>query len=199
MKMKILLLSVMSLLALPVHANSRVEFLEKVLYLCEEYSCSVTSWIRTDKRNNRVKGVKDSLHLKGLAVDVVLDNSRRFKKFVKAAKILGLDVIRENDHIHLEMEKEDDITPTKILGTDNTPLFKTRKVNEVMYALTSWMGKKKQDVDTIERSKFTRGDKYVIQGVQNPHIRTTRTCWQYCNIPWSFYTTRDVSRAWSIA
>ena len=65
---------------------------------------SVTSWIRSEKRNKEVGGLATSYHLSGLAVDIILDNPADKARFIKAAKRLGLDAIDEGDHVHVEFK-----------------------------------------------------------------------------------------------
>lgn len=50
--------------------------LELVLVVCTRHNGSVTSWYRTPAYNEIVGGAWDSLHLRGLAVDVVYEQRR---------------------------------------------------------------------------------------------------------------------------
>ena len=77
-------------------------FAEKVHLVCLAYGGSVTSWIRSKDRNNKVKGHVRSLHLVGLACDVVLDEMALASSALSFAKRLGLHGIIERDHIHLQ-------------------------------------------------------------------------------------------------
>lgn len=79
-----------------------MEFAEKIFHLAAAFSFSVTSWIRSAARNKAVGGVADSRHLVGLAVDVVLDEGQEKAAFLKAAGSLGLQVIDEGDHLHVQ-------------------------------------------------------------------------------------------------
>jgi len=79
-------------------------FLEKVVLLRVLVPFSVTSWIRTPKRNQAIGGHPRSWHLMGLAVDVVLDNPEDTDRLVEAARRFGLDVVVEEDHVHLEVK-----------------------------------------------------------------------------------------------
>lgn len=68
----------------------------------DQTDCSVTSWGRTQKRNAAVGGVPNSLHLVDLAVDVVYDQPISYATASELAAHLGLRVIRETDHDHLQ-------------------------------------------------------------------------------------------------
>ena len=78
------------------------EFAFHVLTLAVEFRFSVTSWGRTRERNARAKGLKNSYHLAFCAVDVVLDDHEAIGTFSKRAKQLGVEVIAEGDHLHVE-------------------------------------------------------------------------------------------------
>lgn len=77
-------------------------FTESVKAYCTELKCSVTSWGRTERRNERVGGVDGSHHLDWLAVDVVYDNRPSLGLRRKLAERLGLTLIpyRTHDHLH---------------------------------------------------------------------------------------------------
>ena len=72
----------------------------RCLRLC--YSFSVTSWIRSKEHNAKVGGVSDSRHLFGLAVDIVFDPGSDMSGFNDKAGQLGLQVIAEGDHLHVQ-------------------------------------------------------------------------------------------------
>lgn len=84
------------------------DFLGRVADLCSLHGGSVVSWCRTENRNHDVGGSLSSKHLARygyMACDVVLDeqgNSVFCQAFVENAKILGLWVKDEGDHIHLQ-------------------------------------------------------------------------------------------------
>lgn len=80
------------------------EFLLKIVTLAVKYEFSVTSWLRTEKRNKLVGGVDSTYHLFGLAVDIVLDNVLERPDFIKDAEKLGLKVVLESDHIHIQVK-----------------------------------------------------------------------------------------------
>lgn len=72
--------------------------------LCTIHSASVTSWIRTAKRNAAVGGGVNSRHLIGMGCDCVLDDKAKTAAFTAAARALGLQVADEGDHIHIEFD-----------------------------------------------------------------------------------------------
>jgi len=63
---------------------------------------SVTSWVRTGAHNRQVGGVADSPHLYGLGADVVYDGSLVLGFATQTAARLGLTLLREGDHDHLQ-------------------------------------------------------------------------------------------------
>lgn len=90
--------------------DTYAEFMERVRCLCAWYNGSVTSGIRSTKRNKKVGGVDKSYHRLergGMAVDIVLDsmNVANRTEFVVASRCLGFRALDEGDHIHLQPEK----------------------------------------------------------------------------------------------
>jgi len=83
---------------------SAIEFLQLILTLKVRYKFSVTSWIRSPKRNRAKGGSSNSRHLLGLAVDVVLDNKSDKYQFKKECTRLGLKWLDEGDHIHVQTQ-----------------------------------------------------------------------------------------------
>jgi uncharacterized protein YcbK (DUF882 family) len=75
------------------------------LTLCEQYGASVTSWYRTPRRNRAVGGHPSSLHLKGLAVDLVADDPSAHPTIAAHARRLGLVAIQEEDHVHIQARR----------------------------------------------------------------------------------------------
>lgn len=73
----------------------------KVSILGINHEFSVTSWYRTEKRNNDVGGLIKSLHLEGLAIDVVLDDQDVLQAFIQSAQEIGIYIYNEGDHLHL--------------------------------------------------------------------------------------------------
>lgn len=81
---------------------TRAEFLEAVMMFCELTTGSVTSWKRTVKHNADVGGVPNSAHLYGLGLDVVYDTAPALPSRLERARRLGLKLIPESDHDHLQ-------------------------------------------------------------------------------------------------
>jgi len=71
----------------------------RVLLVCPG---SVTSGKRSRKRNARVGGVRNSMHLLDLAKDVVLDTRADAKLFMQLCKRLKLWTLDEGNHIHVQ-------------------------------------------------------------------------------------------------
>lgn len=80
-------------------------FAEKVAYLCLAFPFSVTSWIRTPKRNAVVGGVWNSHHMQGLAVDIVPDDPNAWDELMAYGRKLGFAFQPEGDHIHVQLRK----------------------------------------------------------------------------------------------
>jgi hypothetical protein len=78
------------------------QFTVAIFVYCRELRGSVTSWIRTTARNHTAGGVIDSPHTFGLAVDVVYDVPLPYERASALADNLGLAVIREKDHDHIQ-------------------------------------------------------------------------------------------------
>lgn len=70
--------------------------------LCIRHGGSVTSWVRSPARNERVGGDERSLHLYGLAVDVIFDDSLSKHAAMIYAKRAGLSMVDEGDHVHFQ-------------------------------------------------------------------------------------------------
>lgn len=67
----------------------------------------VTSWLRTEQKQlellERGRGVVRSLHLKGLAMDLV-GTPAAIAAFQRGWIGLGLDAVLEADHLHVELD-----------------------------------------------------------------------------------------------
>ena len=85
-----------------VHYVNALDFMSRVLELCEHFGASVTSYYRTPKHNRAVGGVPHSKHLTAEACDVVLDDPRQLTDAIAAARRAGLVAIPEADHLHLQ-------------------------------------------------------------------------------------------------
>jgi uncharacterized protein YcbK (DUF882 family) len=85
----------------------RERFWDLVCSLCDEFDGSITSGLRSERRNANVGGAKNSRHLRGFAADVVLDDWSKKAQFTKTARELGLRVIDEvatRHHLHVDVE-----------------------------------------------------------------------------------------------
>ena len=85
--------------------KTKLEFCQLIIQLCAQYSCSVTSWIRTPARNKRVGGHARSCHLVGFGADLVPDDPAVKPALLTAARGLGLDAIDEGHHVHIEVDR----------------------------------------------------------------------------------------------
>lgn len=83
-----------------------MRFEDKIRCLALLFRLSVTSWLRSRKHNAQVGGVDDSRHLLGLAVDIVLDDMNERFSLQEKAKQLGLQVIIEGDHLHVQEPRQ---------------------------------------------------------------------------------------------
>ena len=85
------------------------EFAQTIATIKCHAEFSVTSWFRSEERNKALgsKASKNSLHLVGLAVDVVPDSFEvDYPKIIHWAKRLGLRAVTYEDskHIHLQVK-----------------------------------------------------------------------------------------------
>ena len=78
------------------------EFISKVAAICSKHNCSVTSWIRTHQRNENVGGKSDSLHLWGLAIDIVPDDWKDLQNILTAIRNGKLHYKVHKGHIHIQ-------------------------------------------------------------------------------------------------
>jgi hypothetical protein len=81
---------------------SKNEFREAVESFCYRLGGSITSYGRTVRHNAAVKGVPQSAHQFWLAADIVYDDTVDQNLANDTAKRLGLRLIREDDHDHLQ-------------------------------------------------------------------------------------------------
>ena len=80
------------------------DFYDRVLTYCAVLNASTTSGRRTRTHNTNVGGVAHSAHLAGLAFDVVYDQPVPGAEREGWAHRLGLKVVVEGDHDHLQPE-----------------------------------------------------------------------------------------------
>lgn len=62
-----------------------------------------TSWFRTPEKNVEVGGVPNSLHLRGLALDLAGPMEERLR-IGNRWRSLGLDAVQDTGHVHLELD-----------------------------------------------------------------------------------------------
>jgi hypothetical protein len=81
------------------------EFWGVVTILVQAFDGRVTSGPRSQKENQRVGGVPDSMHIVGLGADVVLADWKDKQAFIRLANRVQLAVIDEQsskNHLHLQ-------------------------------------------------------------------------------------------------
>ena len=83
---------------------TRSEFLDHVIAITESHLGSVTSGLRTKKRNTAVGGHPRSRHLTGFALDVVLDDMapEKILAYQNELRQSGFLGINEGDHVHVQ-------------------------------------------------------------------------------------------------
>lgn len=79
-----------------------LQFLSLIMSLRCRFPFSVTSWLRTPSRNEMFGGAEHSLHLSGLAVDVVLDSGESEEDFKAACQRIELVHIAFESGIHIQ-------------------------------------------------------------------------------------------------
>ena len=95
---------------------------QKVIILCRLYNCSTTSGYRTKKRNTEVEGHKESLHMRGLAIDIVPDEWGIVARLSQALKRLDLHFLVESDHIHVQTRPALKLNTSTVSETEGTVL-----------------------------------------------------------------------------
>jgi hypothetical protein len=78
------------------------DFASALIAYCYATTGSVTSWGRTPLHNRRVGGVTHSKHQLWLGADVVYDTRPTLATARRRATALGLKLLREADHDHLQ-------------------------------------------------------------------------------------------------
>ena len=83
------------------------QFHELLMALSGLFGFRVSSYYRSPWANQQVGGVPDSLHQLWLAADVVLDDMADLNKtnFTRGAERLGLLVVDEEDHLHVQLSR----------------------------------------------------------------------------------------------
>jgi len=80
----------------------RAWFLSEMYELMRIFRGSVTSWLRSEERNEKKGGSAESLHLLGLALDVEFDSPGEQARALDAAKARGIHFLDEGDHVHFQ-------------------------------------------------------------------------------------------------
>lgn len=96
---------------------SFLEFCCAIRSLGKIHSFSVSSWGRTVRRNTSLGGVLNSWHLDFMAVDAVLDDPASMKFLLADASKLLLEVVVEDDHVHIEPAGPRTIQPAGKVAT----------------------------------------------------------------------------------
>ncbi len=78
------------------------EFATRLAMVASVVPCSVTSWGRSAAHNAAVGGHPDSWHRLWLGADVVLDDPRDRPLFERQCVRLGLRVVDEGNHLHVQ-------------------------------------------------------------------------------------------------
>jgi hypothetical protein len=80
---------------------TRAEFLDAVAQYCMAMGASTTRWLSTRKHNKDVGGTPTSLHLIGMAIDIVYDDGLPpHDTAQEMAKKLGLYAFRKAGYTH---------------------------------------------------------------------------------------------------
>lgn len=83
--------------------ESIANFVIKIYKISFKHQCSITSWIRTVKRNKLVGGDKNSKHLIAFGMDLVPDSWPKVDPLLlQDIKKYGLFYSIEEDHIHVQ-------------------------------------------------------------------------------------------------
>lgn len=85
-----------------MNALTLAEFALAVIEFRRRFHGSITSWGRTPEHNATVGGVPASFHLDDYAVDLVYELVPELAQAAHAARELGLYLIREATHDHLQ-------------------------------------------------------------------------------------------------
>lgn len=80
----------------------RLWFANLIRYLCLTYGGSETSGIRSPAHNKAVGGDPASLHLSGLARDVIFDTPKQREAAIAEAVSRSLHFLLEIDHVHFQ-------------------------------------------------------------------------------------------------
>lgn len=79
------------------------DFAQNISTLLALHPGSILSWIRSSAWNTEVGGHPRSMHLVGLAVDIVPDPDTNMGDLIIFAERLGLNAINEGGHVHVQI------------------------------------------------------------------------------------------------
>lgn len=74
-----------------------------VLKAARVRNVGISSWYRNPAQNAAVGGRRDSLHLVGLAIDLVGDDDE-LGQVEGIWRAIGFDAVDEGDHLHIELD-----------------------------------------------------------------------------------------------
>lgn len=77
-------------------------FADAIRAYCQAMGGSISSWGRTEAHNRKVGGVPGSAHRFWVGADVIYDALPAVDPATEYAARLGLKLIREGDHDHLQ-------------------------------------------------------------------------------------------------
>lgn len=86
------------------------ELISKVNQVLQLYPASVTRLCSTEAHNKAIGGAKNSFHLTGEAIDLIVDNPTclaNMAKYAVQCGFGGVEVDLTNSHIHLDVRKTD--------------------------------------------------------------------------------------------
>jgi hypothetical protein len=89
---------------IPPREGYMLEFMQKIISIALATNASITSWIRSQKHNKDVGGSEYSLHLAGLAVDLIFDTPADKLLAIHYAERFDLTAIDEGDHLHIQIK-----------------------------------------------------------------------------------------------
>jgi hypothetical protein len=81
-----------------------VAFCVQIRDLARTHRISVTRWWSSEKHNADVGGLVNSRHLDGIGCDVIPDPDEDRAEVIHSARQIGLQVVDEGTHIHLELD-----------------------------------------------------------------------------------------------
>ena len=86
------------------HSMAPSEFLWRMIAMSTRYHFRVTSYYRDKQSNDELGGHPHSRHQFWLAMDIILQNQDDRQSFMVDAKRLGLVVVDEGSHLHVQVD-----------------------------------------------------------------------------------------------